>query len=376
MLFLGFLVALYCVFSYLCHHFAFEHSHHSMKNETLPKLKFVPNLLELTPKVFLDKIEDRSDGAFDLLEEFQMFEYVIGELCSIWNEPMFRNEKGCENSNPCDLFHSLLQLEHELRYNSTRSSSILDDVQDIFDATFDPQNAFVHVTNYLDNYHHHIFVNAHKSRVISSSLKFTIPRDDSKELLKIVARQLEEFHNNHIVCFLEYIIPAYIERERKQFEKYESNPGYCENIQVDKVENRKLAKFGRDKDILFVLIPELAKESFQAIVKITTLLSIRNWKMRIYNLAYQLLPPIVIFQLIMIFVLYMVPIVPLSLILFAEFSYFKLREKSFGNGSKLREELWTFQIIDRIKSQKPKVLTPNQYKKYLKRLRRQNINKG
>ena len=175
---------------------------------------------------------------------------------------------------------------------------------------------------------------------------------------------------------MEYIIPAYIEREKKQFEKYESNHGYCENIQVDKVETRKLVKFGRDKDILFVLIPELAKESFQAIVKITTLLSIRNWKMRIYNLAYQLLPPIVIFQLIMIFVLYMVPIVPLSLILVAEFSYFKLREKLFGNGSKLREELWTFQIIDRIKSQKPKVLTPNQYKKYLKKLRRQNINKG
>ena len=31
------------------------------------------------------------------------------------------------------------------------------------------------------------------------------------------------------------------------------------------MENRKLAKFGRDKDILFVLIPELAKESFQAL---------------------------------------------------------------------------------------------------------------
>ena len=60
---------------------------------------------------------------------------------------------------------------------------------------------------------------------------------------------------------------------------------------------------------MFVLIPELAKESFQAIVKITTLLSIRNWKLRIYNLAYQLLPPLVKGQLFMIFVILQVLII-------------------------------------------------------------------
>ena len=362
-------VIFYFVVSVIGYHLSYRHSHYYMNENVLPTLNTQSNMSKVNLISFENRISlTPKELNKHLLEEAKDLKNTLKELCQVWDQPVFRQIKECEKSHPYDFYQTSRRLIAKMQ----DEIGIYEEIQNLFDDLFDPQTFYTNLTAGIEDY----FVNVviafdHETYEIYDkwSVQQIIPKTNRTNIVNSFAEQLVEFANDHFACIYEKYLPPFKKKKKEVLNYY--TPEYFERTRdtCSMVENGKIEKFLKEEKE-YRKMPRLTRDFNFTLMKIITLLSLRNSRMSIINLAYKVIPWInsYIFLVMVIFTIF--PIIPFRIMLLFDIVCYKIFETIIGTSVKIREKVWTFQIIERIKSQRPKILKPNQYRRYMRRLRR------
>ena len=363
---------IYVFIAYMCHNLAYENSHYRVNDVDLPKLKMVSNFREITHKIYTQRAEaELPPNGIDvnLFHEFIELQVVLEDACQIWQRPIFREEKGCVRINPCVLNENMKELVEQI----ANGENVFDEVQTIFDASYDPRISYVHLAKDIDNYLYSLqsaFQVKYKEMEYKPSLKLVIPKYNETVLVNVVAEQFVTFINNHFTCIFEKVLPPFKENQKPDLDKTRIEPQY---FKAKTPEECPLDSDGHlktdldDEKILVDFIPAAIRQTHQIIMKITVLLSMRNSWMSFFNRAYLIINTYTIGHCLIIATFLLFPNVPFGLWFIFQVYSLKTYEKLFGPSDKIEDNFWTFQVIQELKSQRPRKLRPRQYKKIMKK---------